>query len=179
MEGVRLGPYFFEPITEAHFPLIHTWLNTPHVAVRWDSHTSMMDVVARFGEKITSDWQRVFIVSRDGQPFGYAQSYKAYRAGDGWWPGEPNTTVGIDQFIGEVSLIGKGLGTEMVRQFSDWLLTEPGTGKVITDPEPDNERAIKCYRRAGFRDVGIVDTPDGKALLMEKYSDNQSVETDR
>jgi RimJ/RimL family protein N-acetyltransferase len=37
---------------------------------------------------------------------------------------------------------------------------------VQTDPSPMNRRAIRCYEKAGFRDVWIVDTPDGEALLM-------------
>ena len=31
---------------------------------------------------------------------------------------------------------------------------------------PENARAIRCYEKAGFRRVGEVDTPDGRALLM-------------
>jgi aminoglycoside 6'-N-acetyltransferase-1b len=38
--------------------------------------------------------------------------------------------------------------------------------KIQTDPAPTNLRAIRCYEKAGFRKVGIVDTPDGPALLM-------------
>jgi RimJ/RimL family protein N-acetyltransferase len=41
------------------------------------------------------------------------------------------------------------------------------TGSVNqTDPSPDNARAIACYRKAGFRDIGVIATPDGPALLM-------------
>lgn len=109
-----------------------------------------------------------FIVSKAEQPFGYIQSYLAHRARTCLWPHEQESTIGIDQFIGEVALLGKGLGALMVREFSDWLLTDPHRERVITDPASDNERAIRCYRRAGFHDVHVVETPDGKVLLMER-----------
>lgn len=40
--------------------------------------------------------------------------------------------------------------------------------KVILDTSPDNLRAIAAYEKAGFAQVGLVDTPDGESLLMEK-----------
>lgn len=37
---------------------------------------------------------------------------------------------------------------------------------ITPDLPPSNARAIACYRTVGFRDVGVVDTLDGPALLM-------------
>ena len=34
------------------------------------------------------------------------------------------------------------------------------------DPSPRNSRAVRCYEKAGFRRVGLIQTPDGPALLM-------------
>ena len=36
----------------------------------------------------------------------------------------------------------------------------------MTDPDPANARAIRAYEKAGFRKDRLVDTPDGRALLM-------------
>jgi len=41
-----------------------------------------------------------------------------------------------------------------------------GTPRVLTDPHPANARAIGAYEKAGFRKDRMVDTPDGRALLM-------------
>ena len=54
----------------------------------------------------------------------------------------------------------------MVRAFLDYLFSDPNVTKVQTDPSPDNARAIRCYEKAGFRPVGVVQTPDGPALYM-------------
>ena len=37
---------------------------------------------------------------------------------------------------------------------------------MITDPDPDNGRAIRAYEKAGFQRETIVETRDGPALLM-------------
>ena len=37
---------------------------------------------------------------------------------------------------------------------------------IQTDPSPTNLRAIRCYERAGFRQVRTIVTPDGPALYM-------------
>jgi len=168
MEVIRLDDLVFEPLSEADFPLLHKWLNSPHVADRWDGAKSLEEVHSKYQDKISSDWQQAFIVSKNSSRFGYIQSYRSSHAGENWWPNEPETTVGIDQFIGDAQSLGKGLGTAMVKEFSDWLLQQLNTAKVITDPSPSNTRAVACYRKAGFKDVGVVTTPDGTALLMEK-----------
>jgi aminoglycoside 6'-N-acetyltransferase len=45
------------------------------------------------------------------------------------------------------------------------LLTS-GTARIVTDPDPDNGRAVRAYTKAGFQSDRVVDTPDGPALLM-------------
>ena len=168
MQVIHRRDLTFEPLKEADFPLLFDWLNSPHIVEQWDGAKSLEEVQIKYRDKLALDWHQMFIVSKNGKKFGYIQSYRATRAGQHWWPSEPETTVGIDQFIGDDQLLGKGLGTSMVKEFSDWLLTQPNTKKVITDPSPTNSRAIRCYRKAGFKDVGVVDTPEGPALLMEK-----------
>ena len=168
MNALHLHDLVFEPLKESDFGLLHTWLNSPHVAGTWGRAPSLEAVHARYLGKIASAQQQAFVVSKDGEPFGFMQWYRARGAGDAWWPHESDLTVGIDQFIGATRFLGKGLGSAMARELSDWLLRQPGNQKVIADPDPTNARAIACYRRAGFRDVEFCVTPDGPALLMEK-----------
>jgi RimJ/RimL family protein N-acetyltransferase len=85
----------------------------------------------------------------------------------GWWPDETDPgAVGIDQFLADAENLGKGIGTEMVAQLVEFLFRDSAATKIQTDPAPNNLRAIRCYEKAGFQKVGIVDTPDGPALLM-------------
>ena len=74
-------------------------------------------------------------------------------------------TRGIDQFIGEPDMIDRGHGSALIRSFVDGLL-KTGTPRVVTDPDPENVRAVRAYEKAGFQKVRLVNTPDGRALLM-------------
>jgi aminoglycoside 6'-N-acetyltransferase len=105
-----------------------------------------------------------FIVAADGQEFAYLQCYNlsAWNCGFGR---QPEGTRGLDQFIGEEALVGRGHGSAFVRAFADRLLAN-GTPRVVTDPDPANARAIQAYAKAGFRRDRLVETPDGTALLM-------------
>lgn len=90
-------------------------------------------------------------------------------SGDGWWEQETDPGArGIDQFLANSEQLGQGLGRAMISAFVDQLFQDPVVTKVQTDPSPENKRAIRCYRRVGFVDVGEVVTPDGLALLMVK-----------
>ena len=75
--------------------------------------------------------------------------------------------MGIDQFIGDENYINKGYGTEIIHLFVKKLFNYPNIKKIITDVDPDNHRAIRCYQKVGFYIIKEVDTPEGYALLME------------
>jgi aminoglycoside 6'-N-acetyltransferase len=105
-----------------------------------------------------------FIVSLDGRPFAYIQCYRlsAWNQGFG---NHPLATRGIDQFIGEPDLLGRGHGSQFIQQFVHETLRN-GTPRVVTDPDPANGRAVRAYEKARFVRDRLVETPDGTALLM-------------
>ena len=159
----------FRPLASADLPLLHAWLARPHVAEWWGAPTSLADVEAEYGPLLAGDGpHRAYLATLDGRPVGFIQSYTpALTHDDGWWLDEHDPGVrGIDQFLADADRLGQGLGTAMVRTFVDGLLATPGVTRVQTDPDPRNGRAVRCYEKAGFRAVGEIETPDGRALLM-------------
>ena len=105
-----------------------------------------------------------FIVTADARDFAYLQCYNlsAWNTGFGL---QPEGTRGLDQFIGEGNMLGRGHGATFIRAFADRLFAS-GTPRVVVDPDPANARAIRAYEKAGFCRDGLVDTPDGPALLI-------------
>ena len=83
--------------------------------------------------------------------------------------GDPRGSRGIDQFIGEPHMIGRGHGSACIAAFVD-RLRAAGCPRVLTDPHPANRRAIRAYQKAGFARQRAVDTADGRALLMIRDS---------
>jgi aminoglycoside 6'-N-acetyltransferase len=51
---------------------------------------------------------------------------------------------------------GQGIGTEVVRRTVGHLIDERGHHRITIDPAADNDVAIACYTKAGFRVVGTM-----------------------
>lgn len=158
-------------MTADDFPLLHTLLQRPHVAEWWsrdDKPLGVADVRAKYLPRIVGDGAvTAHIAMLDGRPIGYAQSYVVMQYGDGWWPNETDPGVrGIDQFLAEPDMLGRGIGTRLVAALVELLLRDPTITKIQTDPDATNRRAIRCYEKAGFRALGTMLTPHGPALYM-------------
>jgi aminoglycoside 6'-N-acetyltransferase len=153
--------YVFRPMSVGDLALVQRWLATPEV-VRWWGRPDEQYALVR-GDLDHPDMDQ-FIVVLDEQPFGYIQCYPLSTWNQGFGA-QPPATRGIDQFIGVTDMIGRGHGSRFIRQFADALLGQ-GIPRVVTDPHPDNVRAVRACAKAGFRSERRVDTPDGPALLM-------------
>jgi aminoglycoside 6'-N-acetyltransferase len=154
--------YRFQPMTAADLPLTQRWLEMAHVVEWWGDPDEQLRLVR--GDLEHPAMEQIIVLQRE-QPFAYLQCYDITA-----WPvdgfgNQPTGTRGIDQFIGEPDMINRGHGSAFIRLFIDRLLAA-GTPRVLTDPDPTNARAIRAYEKAGFQQHGLVDTPDGQALLM-------------
>ena len=171
MTALHEGDVTLRPLTEQDLPVLHDWLNRPHIVQWWGGEAarpSLDDVLAQYhphalaGEGVTG-----YIAMLGAVPIGYAQSYVAMGSGDGWWEDETDPGVrGIDQSLAHAGQLGQGLGTKLVRALVAQLFADPAVTKIQTDPALDNLRAIRCYEKAGFRQAGLIATPDGPAMYM-------------
>ena len=163
------GPGFaFEPLAERHLPMLREWLLRPHVAQWWGEAQTVAELRASYIDGVErAGTTRACVATLDGAPLGFVQCYVVKDAGGGWWEDETDPGArGIDQFLADPRLIGRGIGRAMVRAFVQELFADPDVTVVQTDPDPANLRAIRCYEAAGFAPIGRVTTPDGEALLM-------------
>jgi aminoglycoside 6'-N-acetyltransferase len=153
--------YAFRPMTSDDLPVIRQWLAWPHVREWWGDPSEQYDLVSGDLDEPAMDQ---FIVSAGSSDFAYLQCYEltAWNSGFG---AHPRGTRGIDLFIGEPDMIGRGHGSAFIRAFVDERLRS-GAPRMVTDPDPSNTRAVRAYEKAGFEKAGMVDTPDGPALLM-------------
>jgi len=164
-------PIVLRPMLNDDIPMFHAWLGRPHVAEWWgneDANRPLEEIRALYSPRsLALENVTPYIVTLDGKPIGYAQSYIAMGSGDGWWENVTDPGVrGIDQFLSEEAMLGQGIGTRMVTALVELLFKDPAVSRIQTDPDPANPRAIRCYEKAGFKAVGTIVTPDGPALYM-------------
>ena len=63
--------------------------------------------------------------------------------------------AGIDIYLGD-RFQGQGAGPEAISLLARYLIDQRGHHRITIDPAAANERAIKCYRKVGFRPVGVM-----------------------
>ncbi len=160
--------FTFRLLTPDDFPLLHEWLHRPHVAEWWARPPTLAEVEEEFGGDIASPAIFPHVALLDGEPVGFIQWYEVMSADpESWWKDETDPGArGIDQFLANDTQLGRGLGTQMIREFVAQLFADPAVTKVQTDPDPTNTRAVRSYEKVGFRAIRELATPDGPALLM-------------
>ena len=154
----------FRPMARDDIPQLRRWLAEPHVAEWWSSADETIEgVEARLGERVgRAHPVQPWIVELGGRAIGFLQWYRVEDEAE-WYPGLdiPPGTVAMDLAIGEPTAVGRGVGRRVVLEFCHHVLRSvaPDSPEVWIDPDPRNERAVRCYRAAGFVDTGI-DLPD-------------------
>lgn len=156
----------FLPLHKEHIPLLLKWLKEPHVAEFWQETEDVAEFREKFLNILPERGVSAFVISVGSKPIGYIQYYEARKVGGGWWPDAEDGTFGIDQFIGDPTMINKGYGTVIIRKFVEQLFQNHNAKEVITDPDPKNTRAIRVYEKVGFQRVGEIKTPGGNAFLL-------------
>lgn len=137
-----------------------TWQSHSHVSA-WRDSDEPYDLEELSDPKV-SRW----IVSIEDRPFAYMQDYSVHGWDEHYFAHLPQGSRGIDQYIGEPDMLGKGHGTGFIATRINQLFAA-GTPVIATDPHPDNAQAISVYARLGFEVFGgPQDTEWGLILPM-------------
>lgn len=154
------------PTDPSDIPALAAIRKKPEVYARWRGGH---DLVAAVTEDLAEPDSEKLTIVYEGAVAGMIQ-----------WSAEANPDYrhcGIDIYL-DAELHGRGLGTDAVRTLARHLIHDHGHHRVVIDPAADNAAAIRCYRKVGFRPVGIMRSyergPDGTwhdSLLMDLLAD--------
>ncbi|NGQ91861.1 acetyltransferase [Rhodobacter sp. HX-7-19] len=166
---MRHETYTFPRLTRADYPLMRGWLAQPHVRAWWGDPE---EEIALIEEDIDTNGHGgptdMRLVALEGQPFAYVQDYPAHHWGAPQYAAFPAGARAVDTFLGDPAFLGRGHAGRYLRQRCAELVAEGATAVVI-DPSPDNERAVRAYRRAGFAPRGILPCEDGDPVLVMEF----------
>jgi aminoglycoside 6'-N-acetyltransferase len=137
------------PATIADAPLLRRWDNEPHVRDAsgdddWQWETELPKAYP---------WREQLIAEADGVRVGMLQVIDPAEEESHCWGDVPANLRAIDIWIGERAYLGRGHGTRMMHWAIDRCFADPAVEAILIDPLARNTRAIRFYRRLGFRPV--------------------------
>jgi aminoglycoside 6'-N-acetyltransferase len=89
----------------------------------------------------------VYVIEVDGENAGVIQAWRE--------PDPEYRRAGIDIAVAP-SWHGRGVAVDALRTVARDLVEREGHHHLTIDPAVANERAIACYRKVGFRPVGVL-----------------------
>ena len=151
-------PITFRRLDRIDFGLLAVWLAEPHVA-RWWNHESTQQAIERdFGPSADgAEPSQDFLAERDSRPLGLVQysryvDYPEYRDELAVVTPVPDDAASIDYLIGDRTLIGRGIGSVMIRTFVEriWSI-DPDIACFLVPVVTANSASWRALGRAGFR----------------------------
>lgn len=173
----------FVPLEQQHLKLIHKWFQEPSVK-KWYARGltfSYGDIEKKYLPRIQGDEQTPsYIININDQNIGFIQYYSLI---NGFPEGITNINnalfklqqrkniCGIDLFIAEGDLRGKGIGVDIINNFIERFLTN-NFKMICIDPSIDNLQAVRCYEKSGFEPTNFSE--DHNHIILIKNIDNSS-----
>jgi aminoglycoside 6'-N-acetyltransferase len=131
------------PVREHDVERLVAILAEPEVRQWWPG----FDLHRVRSELLDSDEAVVFTIEVNGEVAGAIQYAEE--------PDPGYRHASIDVFL-HPAAHGRGLGSDAIRTLARYLLHDRHHHRLTIDPAVGNAKAIACYKRVGFREVGIM-----------------------
>ncbi len=158
----------FSPLESTDLPLMHRWLNRPHLKRFVQKEPiSPREVEEQYDPRLSNDAATHCHLACLEAPFGYLQCYRLSDYPDWAEIIGQDQGIGVDLFIGEPDLIGLGLGAAMLRGYLSQVafpLFAKAPSAWIAH-EADNLAAQGCSQSVGFSRRGVFLESGLKTIL--------------
>jgi len=140
-------------MTRADLPLVHEWLKREHVRRWWREARTIEEVESAYGAAIDgAEPTRMFVIEVDGAAAGSIQTYLVSDYPE--WIGDEPGVAGVDLFIADEALTGRGLGPRILTEFARTVVfADPAVVALVAAPEVANVASVRAFEKAGFRRV--------------------------
>ena len=143
----------FADLTGGDLSLLHDWLNRPHLR-RFFQKTpiSLAEVREKYDPRLSGDASSHCHLAHLDGPFGYLQCYRIADFPDWTATIGRDSGIGVDLFIAEPTLIGRGLGRDMLAAYLAQVAFPlfPGEQTAWIAHEIANTAARVCSEAVGF-----------------------------
>jgi len=142
-EKVRL-----RAIERSDIPMFVRWFNDPELLQYLSMYVPMSQASEEqwFERVLKDESQHVFVIeTAEGTPIGNLGLF-----GIDW----KNRSAGFGIGIGEKEYLDQGYGSDALRTLLRFAFAEMNLNRVFLHVYDFNQRAIRCYEKAGFRHEG-------------------------
>ena len=158
---VRLTPF-----AAGDGPLLARWLGQEHVRRWWGDPAAVERELAAIGARACRT-----VIEADGARVGLLVWGPPTRAelDEAGLAEVPESVVDIDVMIGEPAAVGRGIGTEALRQLAARALADPAVPYLIAATAAGNDASLRAFVKAGFAVARTFDDPaSGPCLLLRR-----------
>lgn len=144
----------FRPMAESDLANLVRWMRADH-ARQWfgDEPQTVKLACERYAAELDgTSATRMWIVVLDGRDIGYIQDYPVVAYDDYVVRIQDTEAIAFDYLIGEVDLIDRGIGTQMITAFCHEVLCRdyPDAPRFVASPDVRNSRSIRVLEKCGF-----------------------------
>jgi aminoglycoside 6'-N-acetyltransferase len=143
----------FRLLQPSDFPDMQRWLSEPHVSRWWGEPPDSAGLYEKYGPILDrTDPTFVFVITLDRTPIGMIQTYLLSDNPEYEDAVRVDSAAGVDLFIGEPDLVGRGLGPEILRAFVTRIgwPTYPEIRRYMAGPSLENIRSRRAFEKTGF-----------------------------
>lgn len=149
-----MAPYTVttRPLTRDDLPLLHRWLNTPHVREWWRGEPATpTDIARKYEPRIDGVVPTgMFIIELRGEAIGLIQCYRHADHPDWDRAVDINAAAGIDYLIGDAGQRGQGVGSAAIASFTPRVFAwYPDVEVILAAPQADNYASRRALEKAG------------------------------
>ncbi|MBQ2946601.1 MAG: GNAT family N-acetyltransferase [Bacilli bacterium] len=129
---------------EENYKLLEKWCNREEIYKHFEQRILKYDeIVNKYKPRCNINAEvPVYMIYYKNKKIGIIQ-YKNIKS----------NTYEFDIFIGEVNLHSKGLGEKVIKLITNYLIDNKGAETFLLCPLKENEKAIKCYKKCGYKIV--------------------------
>jgi aminoglycoside 6'-N-acetyltransferase len=152
----------FRRLRYSDLPLLHRWLNAPHVARWWYGDATSWHGVQKEYTLYIEGREPVepYLILHKDKLIGYIQTYLISDDEEYASLVRVEDSAGVDMFIGGEEYLYRGLGSNILRRCLDEVVFRDENVKVcVIGPEPKNVAAIRAYEKAGFHFFKTLQVP--------------------
>jgi aminoglycoside 6'-N-acetyltransferase len=143
-------------MTRADLPELRYWLAQPHVSRWWGAPPDEAAVEAEYGADVDGTGHTEHhLILLDERPIGHMQWYRISDYPD--WERAIGvaiptaSTAGIDYLIGDLEMVGKGIGPIAIARYAELIFAgHPDIEVISADLQQANRASWRALEKAGF-----------------------------